>query len=890
MIFFNSVLMGGFCGLMISGNVAAQSPEIPVGNNIAQGKKYTMSALPAKTWEKSLKAVPDYSKILTDGVIEKSESGSFWTSEKCVNFNGAMNTDIIIDMGREITVSVIKTRHGARPSAGVCMPKREEYFVSDDGIKFYKVGEFKNTFDNYLIKDELEIKKKFLSGVKEYGVSGLKTKGRYVMVRTYGSGVGKVFPNYVGYDEIFVMEGNFPLSDAVRDESSKVGLKALDIPADLLGYRLNPPDLQKMAKTQPMYLALAPTQFLGDNEFHLSVDGVYALIFSPLISNGKTITDIRFECELPVSVELLGYNKVCRLVSAVPETKNGSSYIKYSFTIPKLGDFSHIYGDQLYLIVGSRNAVPGKAGDAYYQYSYITDGKSFDRSDSFTMIVDPKLSAPAPKRFITGIWLPYQASSISNPAAIDKLISFYHTLGYNCKNGGSSSAESFNASRRNGMTVYAGSGFDNGMALSGEKIPDDEQFKYYPGKERKEWSGVCPTLMYTSPKYAEMLKQKFSKSLEQGDEVYSNWEPYMFMKQGCVCDRCKKEFQQFSKLSDKELAKVWPACVINEENELHNRFSSYQYACIIKLAQKTARAVNGKSNFLIAYEPSFVNPGTPWSKYHAHSDFYKDIDMTIMWSYPNTISLSSIDIKSIPGDNLAQLPQDFADAKAIADKFGRKEGNSIYPKIFFMGTEYMFNNLVMPKDYYFISLLCFFSGLDGSGTWATHFKCDARYAALNAQANTIISELENIVMDGKKVDNAQVSIASPVPVKINDKPVKLSIVHAFEYQGRELIAVGNDYIYRIYVKLAISGLPEGQYSLTDSIGKKVYRKDGRYGYSAQALSDGVLIQISSKEWAALTLDSSSVNGVGYTLCTQADIEKQLAKDTQELKAVMADFR
>lgn len=884
------VLLGAACAFLITGNAVAQKTGVSAGNNIAQGKKYTMSALPTNMWEKSLKTVPDYSKILTDGVIEKSESGSFWVSDKCVNFNGAMNTDIIIDLGKEYPVSAIKTRHGARPNAGVCMPKKEEYFVSDDGVKFYKAGEFKNTFDDYSLKDELDIKKKFAAGIKEYGISGLKTKGRYVMVRTYGSGVGKGFPNYVGYDEIFVIEGNFPQSEAVRNESSLIGLKAQDIAADVLGYRVNPPDLQKLAQQQPMYMALAPTQFLGDNEFHLSVDGVYALIFSPLISSGRTITDIKFECELPASVEMLGYNKVCKLVSTAPVTKNGSQYLKYSFVIPKLSDFAHIYGDQLYLIVSSKSVVPGKAGDAYYQYTYTIDGKSYNRSDSFTMIIDPKISAPVPKRFISGVWLPYQAGSISNPEAVDRIINFYHALGYNCQNGGSSSTEASKACRRNGMTVYAGSGFDNGMVLSGEKIPEDEKFKYYPGKERKEWSGVCPTLMYTSPKYADVLKQKFTKSLTQSDEVYSNWEPYMFMKQGCVCERCKKEFQQFSKLNDEEMAKIWPACVINEENELHNRFSSYQYASIIKLAQKTARAVNGKSNFLIAYEPSFVNPGNPWSKYHAHSDFYKDIDMTIMWSYPNTLSLSAIDAKSIPGNNLAQLPQDFADARAVAEKSGRKEGNKVYPKIFFMGTEYMFNNLVMPKDYYFTSLLCFFCGLDGSGTWCTHFKCDARYAVLNAKANTIISELENVVMDGRKVDNVSVAIVSPVPEKINDKPVKLSIVRAFEHQGRELVAVGNDYMYKIYVKLTVSGLPEGRYSLVDAVSKIVYRKDNNNGYSAQALADGVLIPVNGKEWAALTLDTASEKAAGYTLCTQADIEKQLAKDTPGLKAATADFR
>ena len=867
-------------------NVVAQSSGIPSGNNIAQGKKYTFSSVPAKTWEKSLKAVPDYTRILTDGIIEKGASGSFWVSDKCANFNSAMNVDVVIDLGKESAIAAIVTRHGARPTAGIFFPKREEYFVSDDGVKFYKAGEFKNTFDDYSLKNEQEIKSKFASGIKEYGISGLKTKGRYVMVRTYGSGLGMGY--YVGYDEIFVIEGSFPLSDAVRDEAAAIGLKAKDIPADVLGYRLNPPDLQKLAQQQPMYLALAPNQFLGDNEFHLSVDGVYVMIFSPLISS-KTITDIKFECELPDSVELLGYNKSSTLSSKTSVTKNGKPYLKYSFVIPKLTDFSSSYQDQLFLIVRSKSGSAGQSGDGYYQYSYAYGGKKYDRSDSFSIIVESKISAPVPKLFITGFWLPYQARYASSTDAIDKLISFYNTLGFNCQNGGNRSPESFKACHRDGIAIYGGSGFDNGMMFSGEKIPEDERFIYHPDKKRDRL-GVCPTLLYTSPKYSDMLKQKITKALAESDHIYSNWEPYMFMKQGCICDRCKKEFQKFGKLSDEELAKIWPACIIDENNQLHNSFSSYQYASIIKLAQKITRNVNGKANFLIAYEPSFVNPEKLWSKYHAHGDFYKDIDMTIMWSYPNTISLYTPDIKLVPGDNLAQLPQDFSNARKIAEQAGRSEGNKVYPKIFFMGTEHAFNNLVMPKDYYFMSLLGFFCGLDGSGTWCTHFKCDARYAALNAKANTIISELENIVMNGKKTDNANVTIVSPVPVKINDSPLKLSIVRTFEYQGINMAAVCNDYVYKIYVKLAVSGLRDCKYRLYDVIGKNVYQQDAQSGYSASALADGVLIPVNGKEWAALKLDTATEKADGYKLCTRSDVEKQLAGDIPALKAALADFR
>ena len=710
------------------------------------------------------------------------------------------------------------------------------------------------------------------------------------MVRTHGSGLGSNFTNYAGYDEIFVIEGSFPLSEAVREDSSVIELNPPDIPAEVLGYRLNPPDMRKLSLQQPVYLALAPNQFVGDNEFHLSVGGIYVMTFSPLIGSAGAVPDVKFECDLPDSIELLGYSKAGMLSSTTPLLRNGRPYLKYSFSIPALTDFSRSYMDQLYLIVRSKDAVPGKTGDGFYQYSYTVNGRKYDRADSFAIIVAPSISSPVPGRFITGFWMPYQARFASNTDSIDKLISFYNSIGFNCQNGGNRSPESSSTCRSKGMTVYGGSGFSNGMMFSGENIPEEERFMFHPKHKGDFRLGVCPSLLYTSPQYADMLKRKITKALSESDHIYSNWEPYMFMKHGCICDRCKNEFRRFGKLSDEELAKIWPGCVIDEDNELHNRFSSYQYAAIIKLAQKITREVNGRANFLIAYEPSFVDPEKLWSKYHAHGDFYKYIDMTIMWAYPNTISLYATDIKMIPGNNLAQLPDDFSNARKVAEQAGRREGDTVYPGFFFMGTEYMFNFLVMPKDFYFMSLLCFFDRLEGYGTWSTHFKGDARSAALNARANTIISELEGIVLDGRKLENAEVAVVSPVPVAINDRLTKLSIVRAFEYQRMELIAVGNDYMYKIYVKLAVSGLPDGRYRLYDAIGRNAYQQDAQNGYSAQALAAGVLIPVNGKEWAALKLDSASEKVDGYTFYSKADIEKQLAADTPKLKSALVYFR
>jgi hypothetical protein len=879
----------------ISLNASAAKPLIPRGKNIALGKKYTTNIMTSKKWEKSLKVLPDYEKILTDGAIAKSKSGSFWVSPRCSNFTGAGNVDLIIDLGKAMPVSGIFSRHGARPNAGVNFPRKEEYFVSNDRVKFYKVGEFKNSFDDYSLRDELQIRKTFKKGIKLYGVDNLKTKGRYIMVRTYGSGIGP-FATYVGYDEIFVIKGNFALSQAARSKEF-ISLKKIDLPADLLGYRINPLDWKKIVKEQPMFLALGPMQFIGDNEYHLSVGGTYVMPFVPIINTKKKISDISFKCELPASIRLISYNNSSKLTSSTPIKRHGKAYIKYSFTILKPDRFVKAYMYYPYLVVQSKTKIPGKAGKAYYSYSYKVDAKKYNSSNSFEIIVDPKISGTVPKRFLTGFWMPYQARFLENNAkATNEIISFYRSLGFNCLNGGNRSKNEFAACKKNGITVYGGSGFNNGLMLSGIKIPEAERFIYNSKTQRKNIIGVCPVLMYSSAKYAKILKEKFTETLKEADHIYSNWEPYMFIKQGCVCQRCKKEFQKFASLNDVEVAKEWPNCVIDKENETHNRFSSYQYAEIIKQAQKLTREagvdlkLKHKPNFMVAYEPSFVDPDKSWFKTHSHNLFYKNIDMSIMWSYPNSMSLSAFDLKRIPGISLAKLPRAFANATKIVNESGRKAGNERFPKILFMGTEYgMKTSLVMPKDYYFMSLLCFFSGLDGYGTWCTHFKTDARYVALNAKANSLISKLENIVMDGKKRSNAKITIVSPVPKKIGDKPVTLATVKSFEYKNRELVAIGNDHIADIYLKLQVSGLSGKNYHLYDYASGKVYQKSGSSSYSASDLAQGVIIPIEAKSWSALMIETGALNVNKKMINSSAAVQKQLRKATPKLKSIVADL-
>ncbi len=366
----------------------------------------------------------------------------------------------------------------------------------------------------------------------------------------------------------------------------------------------------------------------------------------------------------------------------------------------------------------------------------------------------------------------------------------------------------------------------------------------------------------------------------------------MFQKLGCVCDRCREEYKAFTKKSESEMVN-WTDAVTNKESDEHNRFSSYQYANIIRRIQSLTREAGDemkldyKPDFVIAYEPSYVTPGHSWARAHDHQAFYKDIESAIAWSYPNTVYLTSFSRAGIIGNTLTPLIADFANINRVRRESGHAGGPRM-PRTLFMATEYFDEQAVLPRDFYMTALLCFFDGLEGYGTWQYHFMQDGRYIALKARANGIISALEDAVLDGQRTDAANAVIVSPVPKTIGGKEVTLSITRSFLYKGNMLVAVANDYPYPMYLNCMIQGIAAGKYRLYDSIGKRVYQKDDGSGYSPAELAAGVLIRIDGKEWAAFTIRPSEIGE--FEPMTKSMTAKQLHDSLPRLNALLSDIQ
>lgn len=870
--------------------LAAKKIAAAPNGNIALGKKYKAFQAPVTIWHRYIKnrgeKLPDYSKILTDGKTEPNKM--FWTSEKCANFMKTTSADILIDLEDVYPIEEITTRHGARPAVGIFMPRKEEYFVSVNGKDFVKAGEFLNSKDPLFIEAPYDKKaiKKFTDGIEKFSSGKIKTYGRYVLVRTYGfpNNASKIhlhFPGYVSYDEIVVKGGKFKIKDAITDQSETITLENAN-PAPLT-YKIERSDWLKKIKENPFMIGLMPQSFIGDDEYHMTVDGVYALAFDFCNMASGKVSDIEFKCILPQNLELLDWNNNLKTVEKKNSEIDGE---KYTEIIQKLADNStSAFNIPFYIVAPTGKEAQKDYGQFYFSYKYRIDKKTYSvKPQKIKIVLDKKINVAAPKNFRTGFWLPYYMRTFKNPEKTCKrLFSFYKSAGFNWANGGQKSKEIYKALKS--LNLHAS--LEGGLAPNAlqvvkfdkklrSKIPKEDFFVFYPEKKNPPY-GVCPTKLIAG-KFDKQLIARAKEILKTTDDAYENWEPYMFEKHGCACKDCKNAFKNFAKLSEKELNDMWPQCVSDWSNEKANAFSTWQYGQIVKKYQETIRKagkelnLKHKPDFVPSLEPRYMNPETQHYKVQSPKDYIKYLNKLIFWFYHNTVNYLGIDEHLLVGNNLPIIKH-FNNAKKLRREYGRKDSNGQeLPKLYYLPAEYWTENYVMPKDFYFISVLTFIEGLDGYGAWQRGFKQDARYIEQNAKANRFISFYEKTLEKAKADEAPQVKTLTPIP-EIFGRTPKVIYARSFNSIGKQYVALGNDYYLPIFVELKFKNLPKGNYALINKLDKKAYAKNSTDHLSSKELKKGITLRLEPKSWEILELASPDEAGNCKIISQNAILDK-----------------
>jgi len=255
--------------------------DVAKGKNLALGRPYTFSVWPTvKFWLYEQRGVPlpDTDRLLTDGKFAKTEL--FVMDHEAVVFSNATTLEIVVDLGQVQPIGEIWARHESNAHRSV-QPLKQEYYVSDDGETFYRAAEAKNTWDPPDLKDRSQLAK-FFTGVKLWSSGPIRTKGRYVMIKTYplGQNDAGINPGHVGCDEIGVMLSRFRVQETKVDRSKRYVPSATGLPSDVLGYRYALLPWDEMFREGPLLYALNPYELLMENEYHLSIDGVYIMTWA----------------------------------------------------------------------------------------------------------------------------------------------------------------------------------------------------------------------------------------------------------------------------------------------------------------------------------------------------------------------------------------------------------------------------------------------------------------------------------------------------------------------------------------------------------------------------------------------------------------------------------
>ena len=147
-------------------------------------------------------------------------------------------------------------------------------------------------------------------------------------------------------------------------------------------------------------------------------------------------------------------------------------------------------------------------------------------------------------------------------------------------------------------TKYCPNGYQFGRSEPEvqKAIPDNWRFQFHP-KRKDQFTGtnalgLCPQIMGGDEIYPRIVAHARKTMDGATDHLYANWEPYMYQKQGCVCDRCKEAFVKFAgeegKMTRADALALWPDCTIDASCEIHNQFAGHQISVVMDRLNKAA--------------------------------------------------------------------------------------------------------------------------------------------------------------------------------------------------------------------------------------------------------------------------------------------------------------
>ncbi len=181
----------------------AQEPgDLDPGQNLALGKRVTFC--PAPNYRLTDKGGTD-ELDLTNGKLTLREDLKMWFDSTAVGWSYGGRVNLAVDLGTPSPIGEVAIRLlGGSPQAAIAMPGWVEVLVSEGpGEPYHKVAEYSRWQDGDPLKYEIP-RSEGTAWVHRLRFTNLRTRGRLVGVRFYGTGVSCS-------DELYVMKGQHDL-------------------------------------------------------------------------------------------------------------------------------------------------------------------------------------------------------------------------------------------------------------------------------------------------------------------------------------------------------------------------------------------------------------------------------------------------------------------------------------------------------------------------------------------------------------------------------------------------------------------------------------------------------------------------------------------------------
>ncbi len=625
---------------------------------------------------------------------------------------------------------------------------------------------------------------------------------------------------------------------------------------------------------------LMPGSYL-DNLYCLSTGDAGVMVFGFRNETGAKIEHPQLLLQLPEDVDLLDTAPAATVLEQKPVSIQGAKLTEYRLDLAPWvsrihdGAFPYPYNmwDGLSLLV--RTTRP--AGDARYRACYwLEDGAYRSEPLSFDIRVVPALPVVAgPKLFRSGAHL-FLVPSLTKPEAVRAFAALYRQVGFNAVHVPPSPlGAEFGRLNVERYTQPFANGYSMGDA-SPQGKPEDAVFRLADGQPL--WEAICPVEVYRKgPYFRARIENDLLRRLlvtdRQAEQIMCNWEPYMYNGRGCFCDRCKAEFQAFSKLPAAEVDRVWPKSVIQEHGDLWLAFRSWQHGRVMATLEETVNAL-GKEAGLDAHFIPEIHYGlltASWDKYpgnreYAAVDYLGKLPVLEPWAPYNWYVFGTGPYDYVRGLHLSS----HVTACKVQDFLGARLGAEKRPRLiaFPYGT---FEGVTQPEALAFEFLTYFLDGYHGAFAYLFPGGYDARWWRALAEANEEIARYEPFVVGGQPVRKHDLRAETPLPKPDPrflqdcgpvDNPQRwqgVSLLQSWEFEQGEarLFAVGNFWERgECFFRLTPKGLAAGRkYVMREPSAHRVYvDRSGRLARDAADLAGGVLLHAGALRYSFFVLE------------------------------------